>query len=38
MNMTKRTIVALPGDGIGRHVLEECIRVLDKAGFDASYV
>lgn len=36
--MQKKTIVALPGDGIGKVVLEETIRVLDKAGFDASYV
>jgi len=36
--MHKRTIVALPGDGIGRVVLEETIRVLDKAGFKAEYV
>ncbi|NOX86593.1 MAG: isocitrate/isopropylmalate dehydrogenase family protein [Chlorobi bacterium] len=36
--MTKRTIVALPGDGIGRAVLDEAIRVLDAAGFDAEYV
>jgi len=36
--MQKRTIVALPGDGIGRVVLEETIRVLDKAGFNAEYV
>lgn len=38
INMQKRTIVALPGDGIGRVVLEETIRVLDKAGFNAEYV
>lgn len=38
MNMQKRTIVALPGDGIGRVVLEETIRVLDKAGFSAGYI
>jgi 3-isopropylmalate dehydrogenase len=38
MNMQKRTIVALPGDGIGRVVLEETIRVLDKAGFQAGYI
>jgi len=38
MNMKKRTIVALPGDGIGRVVLEETIRVLDRAGFNAGYV
>jgi len=36
--MQKRTIVALPGDGIGRVVLEETIRVLDNAGFNATYV
>ena len=36
--MQKRTIVALPGDGIGRVVLEETIRVLEKAGFNADYV
>ena len=36
--MQKRTIVALPGDGIGRVVLEHTIRVLDKAGFNAGYV
>jgi isocitrate dehydrogenase (NAD+) len=38
MNMQKRTIVALPGDGIGRVVLEETIRVLDQAGFSAGYI
>lgn len=38
MNTQKRTVVSLPGDGIGQVVLEECIRVLDKAGFNASYV
>jgi isocitrate dehydrogenase (NAD+) len=38
MNIEHRTIVALPGDGIGRVVLEEAIRVLDKAGFKATYV
>jgi len=36
--MKQRTIVALPGDGIGRTVLEQTIRVLDKAGFKAGYV
>lgn len=34
----KRTVVALPGDGIGKTVLDETIRVLDKAGFEADYV
>ncbi len=36
--MTKRTIVAMPGDGIGKTVLPESIRVLDAVGFDADYV
>jgi len=36
--MGKRTIVTMPGDGIGRVVLEETIRVLDAAGFDAEYI
>lgn len=36
--MAKRTIVALPGDGIGNVVLEQAIRVLDAAGFEAEYV
>ncbi len=34
----KRTIVKLPGDGIGKIVLEEAIRVLNAAGFEAEYV
>jgi isocitrate dehydrogenase (NAD+) len=33
-----RTIVSLPGDGIGKTVLKEAIRVLDAAGFEAEYV
>jgi len=36
--MSKRTIVALPGDGIGKPVLDETIRVLNAAGFEADYV
>jgi isocitrate dehydrogenase (NAD+) len=36
--MIKRTIVALPGDGIGTVVLEAAIRVLDAVGFEATYV
>jgi isocitrate dehydrogenase (NAD+) len=36
--MSKRTIVTLPGDGIGAIVLNESLRVLDAAGFDAEYV
>lgn len=33
-----RTIVSLPGDGIGKVVLPEAIRVLEAAGFEANYV
>ncbi|MDF1571619.1 MAG: isocitrate/isopropylmalate family dehydrogenase [Bacteroidales bacterium] len=36
--MMQRTIVAMPGDGIGKTVLDETIRVLNKAGFNATYV
>jgi len=36
--MAKRTIVSMPGDGIGKSVLDEAIRVLDAAGFEADYV
>jgi 3-isopropylmalate dehydrogenase len=36
--MAKRTIVVLPGDGIGAIVLGEAVRVLDAAGFKAEYV
>jgi len=36
--MAKRTIVLMPGDGIGKPVLDESIRVLDAAGFEAEYV
>lgn len=34
----KRTIVALPGDGIGKTVLPESIRVLDAVGYEAEYI
>ncbi len=36
--MPKRTIVSMPGDGIGKVVLPEAIRVLEAAGFEAEYV
>jgi isocitrate dehydrogenase (NAD+) len=36
--MAKRTIVTLPGDGIGVVVLREALRVLSAAGFEADYV
>ena len=34
----KRTIVAMPGDGIGKTVLPESLRVLEAAGFEADYI
>ncbi len=33
-----RTIVSLPGDGIGKIVLPEAIRLMEAAGFTANYV
>jgi isocitrate dehydrogenase (NAD+) len=36
--MAKRTIVTMPGDGIGKVVMDAAIRVLDAAGFEADYV
>jgi isocitrate dehydrogenase (NAD+) len=36
--MAKRTIISMPGDGIGKTVLDETIRVLGAAGFEADYV
>jgi isocitrate dehydrogenase (NAD+) len=36
--MAKPTIVKLPGDGIGKVVLNQALRVLDAAGFDANYI
>ncbi len=33
-----RKIVAMPGDGIGKIVLPEAIRVLEAAGFNAEYI
>lgn len=36
--MSKRTIVTMPGDGIGKTVLPEAIRVMEAAGFEADYV
>ncbi len=36
--MAKRTIVSMPGDGIGKVVLPEAVRVLDAVGFEADYV
>jgi len=36
--MAKHTIVTMPGDGIGKNVLEASLKVLEKVGFDAEYV
>ena len=36
--MAKRTVVTMPGDGIGKTVLPEALRVLDAVGFEADYV
>jgi isocitrate dehydrogenase (NAD+) len=36
--MSMRTIVTMPGDGIGKVVLDETIRLLNAAGFKANYV
>lgn len=36
--MPRRTVVAMPGDGIGKVVLPEAIRVLNQVGFDAAYI
>jgi isocitrate dehydrogenase (NAD+) len=33
-----KTIVTMPGDGIGKIVLSESIRVLNSVGFDAEYI
>ncbi len=35
--MSKYDVVSMPGDGIGKVVLEEAIRVLEAVGFDAEY-
>lgn len=36
--MAGRTVVAMPGDGIGKVVLPEALRVLEAVGFEADYV
>jgi isocitrate dehydrogenase (NAD+) len=36
--MPKRTVVKMPGDGIGKIVIEEAIRLLDAVGFEAEYI
>jgi 3-isopropylmalate dehydrogenase len=36
--MARHTVVTMPGDGIGKVVTPEAVRVLQKVGFDADYV
>ena len=36
--MARRTVVAMPGDGIGKVVLPEAVRVLGAVGFEADWV
>lgn len=36
--MTRWSVVTMPGDGIGKVVLPEAIRVLDAVGFEAEYI
>ena len=36
--MAKKTVVTMPGDGVGKMVLPEALRVLEAIGFDADYV
>ena len=36
--MARRTVVTMPGDGIGKVVLPEALRVLEAVGFEAEYV
>lgn len=36
--MAKRSVVVMPGDGIGKVVLPEAVRVLEAAGFEANWI
>jgi len=36
--MAKYTVVSMPGDGIGKQVLPEALRILKAVGFDAEYI
>ena len=36
--MERRNIVTMPGDGIGKTLLPEALRVLDAVGFKANYI
>ena len=36
--MTRRSVIVMPGDGIGNVVLPEALRVLEAAGFEADWI
>ena len=36
--MSRRSVVVMPGDGIGNVVLPESLRVLEAAGFEADWI
>lgn len=36
--IAKYTVVTMPGDGIGKQVLPEALRILNAVGFDAEYI
>ncbi|MBP1625157.1 MAG: 3-isopropylmalate dehydrogenase, partial [Acidobacteria bacterium] len=36
--MERKNIVTMPGDGIGKTLLPEALRVLDAVGFKANYI
>ena len=36
--MARYTVITMPGDGIGKQVLPESLRVLKAVGFDAEYI
>ena len=36
--MERRNIITMPGDGIGKTLLPEALRVLDAVGFKANYI
>ena len=36
--MSKRSVITMPGDGIGQIVLPEAVRVLEAVGFAANWI
>jgi len=38
MSSAKRTVVVMPGDGIGAVVVPQAVRVLEAAGFEAAFI